>query len=106
MPENRNLPALEGAQGCARTVFQQADVCTVVTITPDAACGPISACCIGDPVLSVGNVCLGETACVFTVTQRLCLTIPLTFNAMGVCSAFSIDCQPPTLEDCTTQCTT
>lgn len=97
---------MEGAQGCARTVFQVADVCTVVTITPDASCGPITACCIGDPVIGSGNVCLGEQECVFTVSQRLCLTIPLTFNAVGTCSDFSIDCQPPSLVDCTTECST
>lgn len=100
-----SVPLLAGAQGCARTVFQKANVCTVVTVTPDAFCGPVSACCVGDPVFSPSNVCLGSEACVFTVSQELCLTIPITFNANAVCSAFTIDCEPPSLIDCTPECT-
>lgn len=95
----------ECPQGCERTLFQEADVCTVVTVEPDASCGPVTACCIGDPVLAMGNLCLGEPSCTFTVTQQLCLTIPITFNAVGECSDFAIGCQPPSLTDCTPECT-
>ena len=104
MSEKR-IPIIAGAQGCDRTIFQKATVCTNVTVTPTASCQVSSACCIGDPTFGDG-VCTGLDSFSFTVSQQLCLTIPMTFNAEATCSDFSINQdEPPTTTSCEGECT-
>lgn len=99
------MPIIQGAQGCDRVVYQKATVCTLVTITPTATCDVSTACCIGDPVIGTG-VCAGDTSFSFTLSQQLCLAIPVTFNADATCGEFTISQdEPPSLTSCEGECT-
>lgn len=59
----------------SETVCVQADI----TIIPNVAIGAIETFCIGEPVI---GPCSGNLAeeCTFTVSQNICVQIPLTFS--------------------------
>lgn len=67
---------------CENTFFQRNRVCVPVTVTPFATPGEATVTCCGQPSVDTRNTCPGtETSCTFTVTQELCIRIPISFGA-------------------------
>lgn len=65
--------------GCSKAGMQCVDVTEEVVLTPTAVVGTISTACQGSPsVMCVTNA--EGTACTVTLTQRVCVTIPVTFG--------------------------
>lgn len=90
---------------CLVTAYQEADVCALVTVTPIATAGTITTVCCGTPVITPGATqCSGPTQCTFTITQTVCLTVPVTFGAEATVADPTINCQDPTLTNVCATC--
>lgn len=75
-------PACNGNASCDTTFYQKETVCVPVKVTPFAKPGVAKAICCGEPVIRPGGECTGnQTACTFTITQNLCIEIPISFGA-------------------------
>lgn len=75
-------PVCGGETSCETTFYQTETVCVPVTVTPFANPGTAKATCCGKPVIATDNQCQGtQRSCTFTVTQRLCIEVPIAFGA-------------------------
>lgn len=94
-------------------VFYQTDLVSVpVKVVPFAKAGHVTTVCCGSPVITSGDVCQGETdkVCEFTITQKLCIKLPLHFGASvridrakvqcGSVSETECDCKNPCVRKC------
>ena len=76
-------PACGSETPCEATFFQNETVCVPVTVTPFATPGTAKANCCGRPSVSMGDQCSGnQTSCSFTIRQKLCIEIPISFGAV------------------------
>lgn len=91
---------------CETTVHETVCVQGTVTITPTLTSGESTSFCIGNPVI---GRCPGELqeSCTFTVSQNICVQIPLTFSATASAVEDGIVCGEPDIGPCegTTACT-
>lgn len=65
--------------GCNKTGTQCVDISAEVTLTPRTTVGTITTTCQGTPTVLCETNDEG-TACTATLTQRVCVTIPVTFS--------------------------
>ena len=82
--ENQLLAAVPEPQTCPAFGFQKLSVCVPVTVTPFAKPGATETKCCGDPVVKPGDsTCTGRKngACNFTITQEICVKVPVEFGA-------------------------
>jgi len=95
------------ASTCPAVGYQTADVCVAVTVTPSADTGtPVTQCC-GDPVVTPGrNTCSGtkKGACVFTISQRVCVAVPVTFGATATPGDTYVECVAASADDLCSDC--
>lgn len=76
-------PACGGTRSCESVFYQKETVCVPVKVTPFAKPGTARATCCGEPVVRTGVPCSGnQTSCSFTITQSLCVEIPVSFGAV------------------------
>ena len=79
------------------TVCIQADV----SITPAVTVGEILSFCVGGPVI---GACPGTPSptdsCTFTVSQNICVQVPLTFSAAATAEPTGIICGTPAVGPC------
>ena len=82
------------------TVCIQAEV----TITPTVTVGEIESFCVGDPVI---GSCQGTPSptgsCTFTVSQSICVQVPLTFAAQATAVPAGISCGDPGTGPCSAE---
>lgn len=72
----------EEEQSCQSTFYQKETVCVPVHVTPYATPGKATAVCCSKPTVTQGDMCTGgETSCSFTITQELCISVPIAFGA-------------------------
>jgi len=94
-------------------VFYQTDLVSVpVKVIPFAKAGPCTTACCGSPIITIGDTCQGEVGqvCEFTITQKLCVKLPLHFGAAvkvdrprvqcGSASEKECDCKNPCVRKC------
>lgn len=95
-------PVCNGEHPCETTNFFQIEtVCVPVTVTPFATPGKATTNCCGDPIVSTENPCMGDKkSCTFTVRQRLCIEIPITFGAVIETGEATVQCGEVTTEPC------
>jgi hypothetical protein len=80
---------------CPTISSQRVDVCVPVTIKPFANVGATVLKCCGDAVILPGHQrCIGkkEGACVFTITQTICVEVPVEFGAVAKVGDSYVDC--------------
>ena len=76
-------PSCGSTESCESTFYQKETVCVPVTVSPFAHPGTARTICCGDPVIHTDPQCPGsKTSCTFTVTQSLCIQIPIAFGAV------------------------
>lgn len=68
------------ATGCDKTARQCVEVSLPLKVTPNASTGTITTTCEGNPVVTCTAAADGRSLTV-TVTQRVCLSIPVRFGA-------------------------
>lgn len=105
-------PVCNGNEPCESVFYQKEKVCVPVKVTPFAKPGTAKATCCGEPVVQQGTQCSGDqTSCTFTITQNLCIEIPISFGAeietgkavvyCGTVSEKECDCSDETQENTT-----
>ena len=86
-------PTCGGEESCESVFYQKETVCVPVTVTPFATPGEAKATCCGEPIVRTGAQCTGsQTSCSFTITQSLCIEIPITFGAEIETGAATVQC--------------
>ena len=82
-------------EGCDVVGSQTVDLCVPVTVTPSAIVGPTVVRCCGPAVITPGtNICPGtpNPDCSFTITQRLCIEVPVEFGAEAQAGQTHVNC--------------
>jgi hypothetical protein len=107
-PDEITIKPLQQEQtGCQKIVHETVCVQGTVTITGNVENGDSRSFCVGDPMI---GSCPGELvdSCVFTVSQNICVQIPLTFSATASAVSDGLVCNTPepgpcpgVVEDCT-----
>lgn len=89
-------PPVYGNETCNTSEFKEIiDVMVPVTIEPKAEVGKVTVSVIGEPcVRPIPCVNMsGNGICKFLVTQKLCVQVPITFNATAKATdGLSTDC--------------
>lgn len=90
-------------QTCTATAYQPVSVCVPVTVTPFARIGATTTYCCGDPVVTPSaTTCAGTVngSCRFTITQNICVEIPVEFGATATTNPPSVRCGEASAELC------
>lgn len=98
---------LNETQTCPAVGYQSASICVPVTVTPFAQAGVTSTRCCGTPVVTPGrDVCAGvrNGACFFTITQDICVTVPVEFGAVATVGDSFVSCNGASDQDICTSC--
>jgi hypothetical protein len=75
-------PVCGNGDSCESVVYQNETVCVPVTVTPYAKTGNATTVCCGTPTVTAGGTCTGgASSCSFSITQSLCVAIPVAFGA-------------------------
>ena len=85
------------ATGCSKSGIQCVDVSKKVVLMPTATVGTISTSCQGSPTVTCTTNAEG-TATTVTLTQRVCVSIPVTFGVTKEDGDASIMCAGTDLE--------
>lgn len=94
-------PVCGNQESCEAVFFQKEKVCVPVKVTPFANPGMATATCCGEPSVVVGGQCQGNrTSCDFTITQTLCIEIPISFGAVIETGKAVVQCGDVTKEPC------
>ena len=92
---------------CPAVAYQAAGVCVPVTVAPYASVGTPVTTCFGDPfVTSETPSCASRKngTCTFTITQFICIEIPVYFGANASSRDAYVTCLGATSEDICTEC--
>jgi hypothetical protein len=85
-PENTTCPAIG---------YQSFSICAPVEVRPFAIAGEARTSCCEQPVIKPGrDVCPGEIngACYFTISQTICVEVPVEFGAETIVGDASVEC--------------
>lgn len=92
---------------CPAVGYQSASICVPVTVTPFAQTGITTTKCCGSPVVTSGReVCNGvrNGSCVFTISQDICVAVPVEFGAVASVGDSYISCNGASDQDICTGC--
>lgn len=93
--ETTDIGHPERPDGCPAEGFQKINVCVPVTVTPFAHTGSTKIKCCGDPVVIPGDKCCSgkkNGICTFTISQTLCVEVPVKFGATAAVGDTFVDC--------------
>ena len=94
-------PACNEEESCASVFYQLEQVCVPVKVTPFAISENAIARCCGNPVVTQDTTCpSGKKYCTFTITQPLCIEIPIAFGADVETGAATVQCGGISEEPC------
>lgn len=86
---------------CPATVHEIVCVQADVTITPSVVVGDVESFCVGGPIIGKCPDTPSPTGtCVFTVSQNICVEVPLTFSAGATAVPSGIICRNPITGPC------
>ena len=104
--EATNFP--EHERTCPAVGHQKVNVCVPVTITPFAHAGKPKTKCCGEPKITPGTThCPGvkNGVCTFTLSQTLCIEVPVDFGANTKVGDTFVDCLGASTENICKNCT-
>jgi hypothetical protein len=81
---------------CETRGYQFAKVCVPVTVKPYAHAGCAKTFCYGRTIITPGtHTCCGKpnASCSFTITQRICVAVPVKFGARTYVSDTYVECE-------------
>ena len=102
MLDNVIADGVNAVQTCPAVGYQSASVCVPVTVTPFAQAGATTTKCCGSPVVTPGRTtCEGlrNGACVFTISQDICVSVPVEFGAEATVGEAYVNCGGASAED-------
>lgn len=86
-------PVCGSSEPCESVFYQKETICVPVKVTPFAKPGTAMATCCGAPVVKTGGQCMeNQTSCSFTITQSLCIEIPISFGAVIETGTPTVQC--------------
>lgn len=95
-------PTCNDPTPCDNVVYKDVVVCAEVEVTPNVQSGTVQTKCCGVPKVGVTGSCTGAQKCGFSISQCICVGVPLTFNASAQVTTTGINCDPEDGEcDCT-----
>lgn len=85
---------------CIAMGFQRSNICVPVTVKPFADAGTTTTKCCNLPIIS--DTCSGvlNGSCQFTMTQQICVEVPVEFGATTQVGATSVECVSASNSDC------
>lgn len=99
--ETYEKEAVKKNSTCLKIAYQRAVVTVPVAVKPYSVAGPTNTLCCSDPVITnVRWTGSKEQICYFTITQEICIEIPVQFGAEAYVGAPGVDCLGTSLEDC------
>ena len=104
---NQALTADFEVKTCPAIGFQKVSVCVPVTVKPFAKAGATETICCGDPIVKSGDIkCNGTKngTCTFTVTQVICVKVPVEFGATTDTGDTFVDCKSASASDICHDC--
>lgn len=82
--------------GCTALTYQSAEVSVPISVRPKVCTGIINTFCCGEPNISPSPytiVCNSKPGnCSFTLTQNICIEIPIEISAEAVSGCLHIEC--------------
>lgn len=94
-------PTCGGNESCESVFYQKEKVCVPVKVTPFAKPGIAKATCCGEPAVQQGMQCSGnQTSCTFTITQNLCIEVPISFGAEIETGKIVVQCGEVSEKEC------
>jgi hypothetical protein len=99
VPQGEEIPC---GKTCPASGFQLANVSVPVTVYPFAEAGAPKTKCCGDAIVTPGkDTCNGRPhgACSFTISQRICVEVPVVFGAKAIIGGTTIECECATSKD-------
>lgn len=102
-----NSNVLAETQTCPAVGYQSASICVPVTVTPFAQTGATVTKCCGNPVVTPGlATCSGvrNGACTFTISQNVCVAVPVAFGATATVGDAFVDCIDASAQDICLTC--
>lgn len=97
--EESNVIIQQEEERCLRTFHENVCVQANVVITPVVVPGPTTSFCLGDPQIGPCEGTLRRN-CTFSVSQRICVQVPITFGADAVATPGGIVCGTPLVGPC------
>lgn len=94
-------------QTCPAVGYQSASICVPVTVTPFARTGMTVTKCCGSPVVISGDVACGgikNGACAFTISQEICVAVPVEFGAVASVGDTFVNCNGASSENICENC--
>lgn len=91
------------SESCPSVGYQRMEVCVPVSVAPYAQTGTVKTKCCGKAVItSGGKTCGGKKndVCVFTISQNICVEVPVTFGAVASVGDTYVNCLGASDEDC------
>lgn len=94
-------------QKCPAIGYQPLTVCVPITVTPFMNKGTPTLYCCGDPIITPGAVtCNGviNGSCTFTISQNICVEVPVEFGANTCVGDLFVQCGEATNENVCADC--
>ncbi|MDD4803106.1 MAG: hypothetical protein PHF24_09240 [Syntrophomonas sp.] len=94
-------PVCSTSDNCLTTASQLVNVCVPITIEPCVHVGPTRTICCG--TATIGEVPCGEVprpSCTFTVSQLICVEVPLAFRATATPGEEYVTCGDAATGEC------
>ena len=92
---------------CPAVGYQAATVCVPISVEPYAKAGvTLTKCCGNATVVPGRQVCGGikNGICSFTISQNICVAVPVKFGANATVGEAYIDCKGASGEDICSNC--
>lgn len=92
---------------CPATGFQKVEICVPVTVKPFAKTGTTVTKCYGEPIVTPGIVTCEGTKngeCFFTISQKICVQVPVEFGAESSTGDTFINCLDASSENICLDC--
>lgn len=95
-------PVCPSSDFCTTTASQLVNVCVPVTVRPRVRIGRTSTICCG-PAIVGDTPCSGQPGgtCTFTVSQLICVEVPVCFSATATPGETFVDCGDASEGECT-----
>lgn len=94
-------------QTCPTVAYQLSSVCVPVTVTPFANAGTTITRCCSKPTVTAGKtICNGvkNGQCVFTVSQDICVEVPVAFGAVASVGDTYVACNGASADEICADC--
>lgn len=102
--ENNMILKADEETTCTVSGFQKAIITVPVTVKPIVKTGETTTVCCGDPIITPGKVLCNSDGringtCSFTLTQKICIEVPITIGAKSYIGSPAVECGPVSEED-------